>query len=296
MSEVIETAGAAPQPGRNDPCPCGAGRKWKRCHGDPAGPPDGAAAIFTGRGPGVRGARAWDGEPRRRDDCVAVLDAGAGDAIHAMRHVERVESSFARVTWVLRRDMAGLFRASFPGARVATEHPLPEANWRVGSLWLVGLVSRERARPYLRAPRPAARWGYGLCARGDRTQAFDRWRSVHDEADLEPLYRVPGLWARLDAPGAFRDWAETAAAVAGAVAVVSVDTGVAHLAGALGAPLVMLDRAPGPGDPGPDDRWEEGLLQPGPLYRGAVRVRQRSRGAWREAAAEAARVLEARLR
>ncbi|HEX4832246.1 MAG TPA: SEC-C metal-binding domain-containing protein [Trebonia sp.] len=22
--------------GRNDPCPCGSGRKYKRCHGDPA--------------------------------------------------------------------------------------------------------------------------------------------------------------------------------------------------------------------------------------------------------------------
>ena len=23
-----------PKPGRNDPCPCGSGKKWKRCHGD----------------------------------------------------------------------------------------------------------------------------------------------------------------------------------------------------------------------------------------------------------------------
>jgi hypothetical protein len=26
---------AAPKPGRNDPCPCGSGRKWKKCHGGP---------------------------------------------------------------------------------------------------------------------------------------------------------------------------------------------------------------------------------------------------------------------
>jgi hypothetical protein len=26
-------AAAAPQPGRNDPCPCGSGRKFKKCHG-----------------------------------------------------------------------------------------------------------------------------------------------------------------------------------------------------------------------------------------------------------------------
>jgi uncharacterized protein len=28
-----ETRRAAAQPGRNDPCPCGSGRKFKRCHG-----------------------------------------------------------------------------------------------------------------------------------------------------------------------------------------------------------------------------------------------------------------------
>ena len=26
--------------GRNDPCPCGSGRKYKRCHGDPRTRPD----------------------------------------------------------------------------------------------------------------------------------------------------------------------------------------------------------------------------------------------------------------
>ena len=26
--------------GRNDPCPCGSGRKFKRCHGDPRIRPD----------------------------------------------------------------------------------------------------------------------------------------------------------------------------------------------------------------------------------------------------------------
>lgn len=24
---------AAPKPGRNDPCPCGSGKKYKKCHG-----------------------------------------------------------------------------------------------------------------------------------------------------------------------------------------------------------------------------------------------------------------------
>ncbi len=29
----VETIRRAPQPGRNDPCPCGSGRKYKKCHG-----------------------------------------------------------------------------------------------------------------------------------------------------------------------------------------------------------------------------------------------------------------------
>jgi hypothetical protein len=28
-----EAVRAAPKPGRNDPCPCGSGKKWKKCHG-----------------------------------------------------------------------------------------------------------------------------------------------------------------------------------------------------------------------------------------------------------------------
>ncbi len=34
---------AAPKVGRNDPCPCGSGKKYKKCHGAEAGAPDGEA-------------------------------------------------------------------------------------------------------------------------------------------------------------------------------------------------------------------------------------------------------------
>lgn len=35
FGELLRSAGERrpPSPGRNDPCPCGSGRKWKRCHG-----------------------------------------------------------------------------------------------------------------------------------------------------------------------------------------------------------------------------------------------------------------------
>jgi len=29
----VETVRKAPEPGRNDPCFCGSGKKYKKCHG-----------------------------------------------------------------------------------------------------------------------------------------------------------------------------------------------------------------------------------------------------------------------
>ena len=57
--------------GRNDPCTCGSGRKWKRCHGDGA-PVSGVAAGSrcprrpSRRGPEARGARARGAHRGRR--------------------------------------------------------------------------------------------------------------------------------------------------------------------------------------------------------------------------------------
>ena len=44
-----------PKVGRNDPCPCGSGKKYKKCHGADGGPPPPAAARAT------RGRRGPDG-------------------------------------------------------------------------------------------------------------------------------------------------------------------------------------------------------------------------------------------
>ncbi|NMM75400.1 zinc chelation protein SecC [Acidovorax sp. SRB_14] len=33
MGPRVETLRKAPEPGRNDPCPCGSGKKYKKCHG-----------------------------------------------------------------------------------------------------------------------------------------------------------------------------------------------------------------------------------------------------------------------
>jgi hypothetical protein len=80
------------------------------------------------------------------------------------------------------------------------------------------------------------------------------------------------------------DFAETAAAVCRLDLVISVDTAVAHLAGALGRPTWLLLRDP------PEWRW---LLEreDSPWYPTARLFRQRKEGDWPEVAREVAAAL-----
>ncbi|MDP9095329.1 MAG: hypothetical protein M3N26_02025, partial [Pseudomonadota bacterium] len=72
---------------------------------------------------------------------------------------------------------------------------------------------------------------------------------------------------------------DTARVIAGLDVVITVDTMVAHLAGAIGVPVwLLLDAAP-------DWRWlagEGGGAQGSPWYRGIRRYRQTEAGDWSE--------------
>jgi len=112
---------------------------------------------------------------------------------------------------------------------------------------------RRRLAPL---PRP---W-VGLAWAGDPKNGTDRLRSLGAD-DLAALLALPGIsWISLqkgaaapagmaDPTAALTDFADTAALVANLDLVVSVDTAVAHLAGALAKPVWILLRANG------DWRW-----------------------------------------
>ncbi|WP_240906393.1 glycosyltransferase family 9 protein [Komagataeibacter xylinus] len=118
--------------------------------------------------------------------------------------------------------------------------------------------------PFLPA-RPTLRVGlvWGGASRPDvpAAHAMDRRRSIPLRS-LAPLAGVPGIslvslqmgtyaTQMMDMPAGMRlhdpmetvrDMDDTAALIAGLDVVVSVDTSVAHLAGALGCPVILLDR------------------------------------------------------
>ncbi len=144
-----------------------------------------------------------------------------------------------------------------------------------------------RAEPATSALPPGRR--VGVVWAGDPQGLLDRQRSVPLEA-LAPLAERRDItWISLqkdrpapawmhDPMGAVRDFADTAAIVAQLDAVVSVDTAVAHLAGAVNKPVLLLDRY--------DScwRWLSGRTD-SPWYPTLRIVRQPSPGDWAGAVA-----------
>ena len=141
----------------------------------------------------------------------------------------------------------------------------------------------------LSATRPVV----GLCWAGNPSYRADHERSTH-LATFLPLLKIPGIhWVSLqkseaaaqilelppsialyDGSSRDRDLADTAALVAHLDLVITTDTAVAHLAGALGKPLWLLL-------PWQSDwRWMQ-RLPTTPWYPGARLFRQSSPGNWR---------------
>jgi hypothetical protein len=130
-----------------------------------------------------------------------------------------------------------------PALVAAWRERLPEANGRRR----IGLVWAGQARPWLpgftaldhRRSTTLAAFA-PLAALADVTFVSLQKGPAAAEAAAPP----PGM-ALHDPMDAVADFADTAAIIAGLDAVVSVDTSVVHLAGALGRPVLLLDRYDG---------------------------------------------------
>jgi ADP-heptose:LPS heptosyltransferase len=122
-------------------------------------------------------------------------------------------------------------------------------------------------------------------ARGNPVHGNDANRSLPAEAEAE-LHALPGDVVALapEETGA-ADFADTADLIAGLDLVISVDTAMAHLAGAMGKPCwVLLPAA------WQDWRWLRGRKD-SPWYPSLRLYRQRTAGDWREVLDEVRRDL-----
>jgi hypothetical protein len=221
------------------------------------------------------GARPWRGAEAPGQTVFVHAEGGYGDTIMFARYLPEVVRRAARVVLVVQPALERLL-ATIPGigefAPDAREAPADAAHvstWSLPYVFGTTVATIPATVPYLAAPREraarAAGAGHaalrvGIAWAGNRVTTHDLDRSCPSLALLSPLFAVPGIeWTSLqvgepvDGAAGFPiapcpvtgDFVDSAALVAGLDLVISVDTAVAHLAGALGVPAwVMVPSMP----------------------------------------------------
>jgi FkbM family methyltransferase len=212
----------------------------------------------------------WDGRPT--DDTVLIwTEQGFGDQIMFARFIKHVLDRAPNTVLEVQPELFELFeysrhrgdlpvelwpivrcRRSLP--RYAYHLPLPS----VPAVLDLGAEDIKITRPYLsvdpmmvenwrgtgnhsfvagRHPMNGAR--VGLCGVGSLTSERPYTRDVPAKL-LAPLVRRHGPFFSLESSGQFESFATTAAAIMALDLVITVDTSVAHLAGALGKPVWLM--------------------------------------------------------
>lgn len=230
---------------------------------------------------GLAGLLEWAGGPPP-SDLLVLQEGGAGDTFMVARYAADLAAAGTRVRWQSPPELAALLR-TVPGMRDVYDRPTPIGPY---TSWVRALSLPARfgvpgiARvPYVRAPRPA--WKPWLRERpriGVRATSGPLTPGGADRNLPAGLATnlVTGLGRRgynvvdLDLP-AGTSWQVTARLIRSCKAVVSVDTGVAHLAGALGADLRVVLNDPA------DWRWGEAGTTP---WYPTARLFRAERGDW----------------
>lgn len=233
----------------------------------------------------------WRGESVADRKLLIWPEQGMGDQIQFARFAPVLKAMGADVTLICLPPLARLFESSL-GVRVlaaqgAVDFPDPD-------FWVMtmSLAARLGVTPqsvpgdaYLKAPALPARLpaacNLGLMTRGNPHHANDRHRSLPDD-QAERLRRLPANVIGLDpAETGAKDFADTAAIIDQLDLVISVDTSVAHLAGAMGKPCWTLLPAQGV-----DWRW--GLTGDRSPWYPSMRLYRQSAGGWDATVSEVA--------
>lgn len=220
----------------------------------------------------------WDGSPLEGRRILIHAEQGFGDAIHFIRYAPLLAERGGEVIVECRSALADLFR-TVAGVRevVGQGDPLPPFDVHVPMLSQPLLFQTRRATipkniPYLlvdparreiwkkRLGDKRARLRIGLCSTGSPQNRRTRVRDI-SLGQLRPILEVEGIdffnlqpsspteastqssraeAGLIDHTKEIRDFADTAAFMAELDLIITVDTAVAHLAGALGRPVWTL--------------------------------------------------------
>jgi Tetratricopeptide repeat len=255
---------------------------------------------------------AWDGLPLSGKKLLVYAEQGMGDTLQFIRYLPLVAPRAAEVVTIVPPELVPLLTASGVANLYPRGAPTPTCDAACPLLSLPALFGTTAESipadiPYLRADarlvehwrRPLesmSEFKVGIAWQGNVTYYQDRFRSIPLTA-FEPLARVPGVrlfslqmgdaarqidelagrfpLTRFDdqfdaAHGRFMD---TAAVMMHLDLVVTSDTSIAHLAGALGVPVWLALSV------SPDWRWMLERLD-SPWYPSMRLFRQQQLGQW----------------
>ena len=264
----------------------------------------------------------WRGETLQGRTILLHAEQGLGDSIQFVRYAPLVAARGGKVLLQVQPGLLKLFR-SLPGIAnlFALHDKLPEFQLQC-PLMSLPLALNTRLEtipcniPYLSATAESqstwkeklcddSRFKVGLVWAGSPGHKHDRQRSMK-LAELQPLAGLQGIrfislqkgsgtdqlqglkaeWDISDFTDEQVDFTDTAGLISQLDLVISVDTSVAHLAGAMGKPVwVLLAFAP-------DWRWMLNRAD-SPWYPNTRLFRQHSAGQWKNVVQEVYRALQA---
>jgi len=252
----------------------------------------------------------WTGQDLKDKTILVLGEQGHGDNIQFVRFVGDLADRGARVLVAVNHSLIPVFQGIPQIAELfGPEQILPEFDYWTPIMSIPGILGNtldnlSHVQYYLRADErlarewqttlgPKTRLRVGFCWSGRRDTWINQHKAMPFETMLELIKRNPNYeWINLQCdctaeeeaqliaagvqayPGAVNNFADSAALVHHMDVVLSVDTAVAHLAGALGRPVwVMLSQF------ALDWRW---LLDrdSSPWYSTATLFRQPKMGDW----------------
>lgn len=223
----------------------------------------------------------WNGAIHPGLRLLIVVEQGYGDAIQMARYIPQLHSEGVQVHLEVTAPLLSLFSRINCASCMVRGSTLPEVDYRIPimslpRLFKTALESIPAEIPYLTLdPELVRHWQHqlpdtgmlkvGLCWAGRLDLPVNRKRSCPTKF-LKPLFSCPGtkfISLQKDAPAGFAcndirlheftekltDFHQTAAVISNLDLVITIDTAIAHLAGALGIPTWLMLPAV------PDWRW-----------------------------------------
>ena len=220
----------------------------------------------------------WTGQDLKDKTVYVIGEQGHGDNIQFVRFVGDLADRGAKVILAVNQSLKPLFIGHAISNIVCDGDPLPEFDYWIPIMSIPKVLGTTldniaQVQYYLTADTskqqqwqqvlgPKRRLRVGFCWSGRRDTWINRHKGMPFETMLDLIKRNPNYeWINLQCdctaeeeaelvkagvtayPGAVKDFADSAALLMHMDVVLSVDTAVAHLAGALGRPVwVMLSQ------------------------------------------------------